>query len=100
MRIPTFFYLFGSRYTVTINDDLLEVDGLEGRHSYRLKQIELNKVSKTHCADAQEHAFFHELVHAILTQMSEGDLNGNEKFVDIFSGLLHQAITSAGVEII
>ena len=100
MRIPTSFCLFGSKYIVTIKDDLLEVNGLEGQHSYRLRQIDLNKVSKTHCADAQEHAFLHELVHAILTQMSEGDLNGNEKFVDIFAGLLHQAINSADVEVI
>jgi hypothetical protein len=35
--------------------------------------------------------FCHELVHAILHCMAENDLNDNEKFVDVFGSLLHQA---------
>ena len=35
--------------------------------------------------------FCHELVHAILHSMGEIKLNENEKFVDVFGSLLHQA---------
>ena len=38
--------------------------------------------------------FCHELVHAILHNMGEIKLNGNEKFVDVFGSLLHQAWTT------
>ena len=38
--------------------------------------------------------FCHELVHAILHNMGETDLNENEKFVDVFGSLLHQVWTS------
>ena len=35
-----------------------------------------------------------ELVHAILHNMGEDDLNDNEKFVDVFGSLLHQVWVS------
>ena len=38
--------------------------------------------------------FCHELVHAILANMGEDELNSNEKFVDVFGSLLHQAWTT------
>lgn len=40
--------------------------------------------------EAIEHTTWHEIVHFILTIMSEGELNGNEKFVDSFGSYLHQ----------
>jgi Zn-dependent peptidase ImmA (M78 family) len=43
---------------------------------------------------ATQQVFCHELVHAILHNMCEIELNGNEKFVDLFGSLLHQAWTS------
>lgn len=42
----------------------------------------------------KQQTFCHELVHAILDRMGEHDLNGNEKFVDVFGSLLHQAWSS------
>lgn len=39
------------------------------------------------------HTFCHELTHAILTSMGH-PLNDQESFVDNFSGLLHQALTT------
>lgn len=42
----------------------------------------------------REHTFYHELVHSILSSMDH-DLNDDEKFVDMFAGLLHQAMTTA-----
>lgn len=43
---------------------------------------------------ASQQVFCHELVHAILHNMGEVELNANEKFVDIFGSLLHQAWTT------
>ena len=40
------------------------------------------------------HSFYHELVHAILSAMGH-PLNSDESIVDNFSGLLHQALSSA-----
>jgi hypothetical protein len=41
-----------------------------------------------------DHAFYHELCHHILGCMNERKLNNNEKFVDTFAGLLHQALST------
>lgn len=40
----------------------------------------------------KEQTFFHELVHAILDVIGEAELTDNEKFVDAFAAMLHQAI--------
>ena len=41
-----------------------------------------------------EQTFFHELVHTILDNMNEYKLSKNEKFIEVFSGILHQALTT------
>lgn len=38
----------------------------------------------------QEHVFYHELVHLILSHMYEKKLTKDEKFVDGLAGLIHQ----------
>jgi hypothetical protein len=43
-----------------------------------------------------EHTFYHEKVHWILFAMGEDELRTNEKFVDMFAFLLHQADTTQG----
>ena len=42
--------------------------------------------------DEVEQTFFHELIHAVLFTMGKDKLNNDEKFVDVFAGLLHQAL--------
>lgn len=44
--------------------------------------------------DQKEHVFLHELTHAILSAM-DSELYDNEPFVEVFSGLLHQALTTS-----
>lgn len=39
-------------------------------------------------------SFIHELTHAILFQMGEDKLNDNEKFVNVFSSFLTEAINT------
>ena len=95
MNIPSKFTLFGSTYAVEFVESLRETDGVEAQHSYRQKLIRLHPEGPGHTRDAVEHAFCHELTHAILVQMGEQDLNSNERFVDVFGGLLHQALKTA-----
>ena len=42
----------------------------------------------------REHTYVHELVHSILGAMGHR-LNEDEEFVDMFAGLLHQALTTS-----
>lgn len=43
----------------------------------------------------KEQTYLHEVVHNILSAMNESELNNNEKFVDTFSALLHQVLTTS-----
>lgn len=42
-----------------------------------------------------EQVFFHELVHAILTMLSQNSLNRRESMVNSVAHLLHQALTTS-----
>lgn len=42
----------------------------------------------------KEHTLWHEITHCILDSMGEEKLSKNEKFVDLFGGLLHQVVNS------
>lgn len=42
----------------------------------------------------QEHIYLHELTHLIFHMLGEKDLYENERIIDSFSGLLHQALTT------
>lgn len=53
--------------------------------SYNIPQSEGSKIN----------TFFHELVHTILFNMGEKELNNNERFVCSFAGFLTEAMTTA-----
>jgi hypothetical protein len=40
----------------------------------------------------KEHTFFHEVLHQVLDSAGYKKLNNDEQFVDLVSGLLHQAL--------
>lgn len=42
-----------------------------------------------------EHTYLHEITHLILDTMGENELYYNEKFVDLFAGLLHQVLITS-----
>jgi len=44
--------------------------------------------------DQELHTLWHEITHAILDTMNEDKLSKNEKFVDLFGGLLHQVVST------
>ncbi len=45
--------------------------------------------------DSKLNTFYHEVIHVILTNMGENELNGNEKFVCSFAGFLTEAMADA-----
>lgn len=45
--------------------------------------------------DSKVNSFYHEMVHVILTNMGETELNDNEKFVCSFAGFLTEAMAEA-----
>lgn len=95
--IPTSFNLHGHTITVEMSDELTDKEDARGLASYRLGKITIQRFNDKfyNRPDSQiEQTFYHELVHFILNEMGEKELQGNEKFVDIFSSLLHQAIVT------
>ena len=96
MHIPTSFWLYGQKITVNFVDDLLEGEDCVGEALYRKNLIRLQRNNKAidRPQTQMEATFCHELVHFILLMMQEDDLRKNEKFVDHFGRLLHQALNT------
>ena len=63
-----------------------------GAANYDLKEIALDM---SYPSSNVEQTYLHELTHMILAHMGEDELTGNEKFVNLFSELLYQAIETA-----
>ena len=94
MTIPATFKLMGRTWTV-------EQDSLQCEHQRNMGLCQNNRnkillLSKLEGEDMPkdevEQTFFHELTHAVLFTMGKDKLNEDEKFVDVFAGLLHQAL--------
>lgn len=91
-HIPKSFQLGGKTYTVKIDNDINYDVSCHGVHEPYLQKISLadtirnKKISQEHV----EETFYHELVHAILTMISNEDLNKDEDFVNRFSAMLYQ----------
>jgi hypothetical protein len=100
MRIPTRFKLLGHTITVEYDHMLDGRNGCTGEARYTTNSIALQPNTDTfnRPTSQREHVFLHELTHHILNEMNEHDLRSNEKFVDVFSGLLHQALTTMEYE--
>jgi hypothetical protein len=92
-KIPEKLELTGKLFRVVFADNLLVSDIL-GRTDFVEREICLHKGTEGRHVPAQEieNTFWHEITHCILNDMGEDELNGNEKFVTMFSNLLHQAI--------
>lgn len=87
MNIPQSFMLMGKEYKVKLTDNT----GMDFTGYYNPQTLEIT-LAKGQSKQLTEHVFFHELVHCILQNMGEQELYNNEKFTDVFGGLLHQAI--------
>ncbi len=98
MKIPTSFKQYAQEVTVRYKKNLSNKHGSWGKCYYDSNEIELqdlNYESVNVPPGKLEETFIHELVHVILYFAGESELRNNEKFVDVFSGLLHQALTTA-----
>lgn len=94
--IPKSFQILG--HTVKVeHKDYVDFGANEGSCEHLKLKIEIaKKDTKGNVPETvQEHTYFHEITHMILDSMGEGELSQNEKFVDTFSGLLHQVITTS-----
>lgn len=92
MKIPKRFQLHGKTHTVRI----IEAALWEDEESVAFFSPETAEISiKRQAPEMMEHAYLHELEHAILSAMNENKLFANERFVDVHAALLHQALTTA-----
>ncbi len=101
MKIPKSFKQFGQEVTIKYKKNLADKHGSWGKCYYDINEIELQdkKYNGTKLPKAKrEEIFCHELVHMALYFAGENELRNNERFVDVFSGLIHQALTTAVYE--
>lgn len=96
MKIPKTFQLGGHKFKVKKRRSF-ENDNLLGFCKYLDNEIHIrtHQDNKPMSETMVTHTYCHEIVHAILITMNENDLNGNEQFVDVFAGLLHQVLDSS-----
>jgi hypothetical protein len=96
--IPRRIRVGARQYSIDIVETMLRKRDM-ARIYYDHNKIELGKFSnltgKQFDNDRVQENFWHEVTHAILHDMGEHRLNGNEKFVVEFSKRLSQAIKSA-----
>lgn len=96
MQIPKVFELFGQTITVEFVDDLVEEHEAYGLAILKKNTIQLQTSNAgIKRPDTQiEQTFLHELTHYIYSAMGEAKLHDNEKHIELFSQLLHQALTT------
>lgn len=101
MKIPKKFKLLGHTIEVMEDNSRYYEKNSYGACSYEQHWIKLVMPSEHHpvTETSLEHTFLHELVHMMLYYTEHSDLTDNEKFVDLFAGLLHQALTTMEYEL-
>lgn len=98
MRIPKRFKILGK--TISVHDDpmLRFTENADGMAYYVTNKIALQTDLPEYPLLNREQIFIHELLHHCLDAMGEQELRGNEKFVDLLSKVLHQAVTTMEYE--
>lgn len=95
MVIPKNFTIFGQQFTVEFDPELHNREDYVGQHRPRQNKIVLSPAGPNMPVTRMEETFIHEIVHAVLSLLSEEELDGKEKFVDTFALALHQVIKTA-----
>lgn len=100
MEIPKSFKLMGRTIKVEYLPMLNFKDGAVGMAYHRSHRVGIQPDCPEYPRTKEdiEQTFLHELTHHILFAMGETKINDNEKFVDMFAGFLHQAITTMEYE--
>ena len=96
MKIPKSFKLMGKTIQVEFDKQLNFKQDWYGAAVYRQDIIKLQSDCKEWPLSRSkiEQSFLHELTHWILYMCQKDKLNHDESFIDLFSGLLHQALTT------
>lgn len=104
-KIPSKFSILGIEHKVIFDEDVCKKASAYGLFVSNPKTVYLTKKlwydNETFALlndDAIAQTFWHEIVHAILKAMNEDELFENEKFVDIFAGMIYQVIKSSEYE--
>ena len=97
MKIPYEYQIFGQTIKVEFCKDLTDETNFTGSFTDRhnIIKIQENSDSIKRLPSQIEEVFCHELVHNIYRAMGEKKLASNEKHVDLFGNLLHQALSTA-----
>ena len=94
--IPTSFQCGGQNFDVIsverCNNNCLGISGY-GRGVVEIANVFDKDVIQS--SSSKVNTFFHELIHVILSNMGESELNNNEKFVCTFAGFLTEAMVTA-----
>lgn len=96
LRIPSRYTLLGQTIQVAMDKSLMATHDARGMYSPipYIVMLHPQDVAVGHFQQSVEQTFCHELTHSILHMMGEQKLYDNEKFVDLFGHLLHQALTT------
>lgn len=78
-----------STYDIIDNEDLLRTRDYMGEIYYHEKTIELQT---GYPKETRQQTLIHEIVHGILKEMEEHELNRNEQFVELLSKQLFMLI--------
>lgn len=97
MKIPKAFWLHGQRIEVVYDKTLAPMQGNRGecRYGYNLIHLQPAVEGEPQPRSKIEQAFCHELTHLIFDYAERDKLSKDEALVNLFSSLLHQALTSA-----
>lgn len=99
-NIPNCFYCGGQKIEVRLVErcDCNNTGECHACSGYIEIADKFNK-DETQSVDSKQNTFMHELVHTILYNMGESELNNNEKFVSSFAGFLTEALRSAEYDV-
>lgn len=89
MNIPKKFQLMGRTITVALDTGVMK-----DWNGFALTDKDIIILSDGLHREKMEHVFLHEVTHTVLAIMNQSELCEDEAFVNTFSGLLHQILTT------
>lgn len=93
MNIPKQIKIFGRTYTITLDDNEFFAEVAIGQVIPEAQEIRLVKPGTKNLHHEQcERTLVHEIIHAVLSDMKEEELNDNEVFVNTLAIGFHEII--------
>jgi hypothetical protein len=96
LRIPKRFKLLGQTIEVSQVDHIASANGTLGEARATQNSILLQKsVEGFPLPESQKiHILYHEIMHLVLGAMGQSEFAGEESFVDLVAGMLHQVFST------